>query len=623
VPLITTVRPSVPEQVQDVILQALEKVPADRFATIGQFAEALAEAGSMTMTATSRRATPPRAMRTTMRTNRVMQPSSTSRWRRAAVAAGLAIPLLAGGGYAAQRLLLDGRYVGTAGGDVGANRLAVLYFADDSKNGELRYLADGLTESLIEQLSQVPVLDVVSSNAVLLFRGKDVPPDSLARALAMGSTAVGSIVSGSVEPTRNGVRVSVRLVDAISGDGVDRASFELASSDLGKATGELAVRVAEFLRSRIGREITLRERKRSSSNLSAWTLVQRAEKRRKDADSLVAAGATEAAVLSLVQADSMLARAEALDRDWPEPPALRAAVALGKVEALKNDSRRLPAIIDSGLAYAGRALAIDPRSADALEYKGKLLYSRITQRLLANPVESERTLALAESTLTRAVQIDKNQAGAWDALSALHYRKPDLQAVIGAALRAYEADAYLRSTRQILVRLFLASYNLEQFPEAAKWHKEIERRFPADRYVPEGRLLMYRTKYESPDVDSAWVYAGQYAARTPTPDREFGRRWAEIHVAGVLANAGLADSARRVLLRARTTSSSVDPTRQLSAMEAAVRVMLADHDEAVSLLKDYLTVNPHHRKGFANRTAPWWRDLQDNPKFKALIAGLQ
>jgi hypothetical protein len=58
-------------------------------------------------------------------------------------------------------------------------------------------------------------------------------------------------------------------------------------------------------------------------------------------------------------------------------------------------------------------------------------------------------------------------------------------------------------------------------------------------------------------------------------------------------------------------------------MEAAVRVMLGDHDEAVRLLKDYLTVNPHHRRGFANRTAPWWRDLQDNPKFKALIAGLQ
>src|ERR687886_961343 len=72
VPLITTVRPAVPDEIQDVILQALEKVPADRFPTIGQFAEALAAAGAMTMTGMTRRATPPRSMRYTTRTNRAL-----------------------------------------------------------------------------------------------------------------------------------------------------------------------------------------------------------------------------------------------------------------------------------------------------------------------------------------------------------------------------------------------------------------------------------------------------------------------------------------------------------------------------------------------------------------------
>ncbi|HLQ43774.1 MAG TPA: hypothetical protein VK137_03515, partial [Planctomycetaceae bacterium] len=58
----------------------------------------------------------------------------------------------------------------------------------------------------------------------------------------------------------------------------------------------------------------------------------------------------------------------------------------------------------------------------------------------------------------------------------------------------------------------------------------------------------------------------------------------------------------------------------LSAIEARVRVMLGDQDEAVRLLKDYLTVNPEHRKGFATRTMWWWRDLQSNRNFKSLIA---
>jgi TolB-like protein/tRNA A-37 threonylcarbamoyl transferase component Bud32 len=621
VPLITTVRSAVPDEVQDVILQALEKVPADRFPTIGQFAEALAGAGSMTMTGTTRRTTPPRAMRYTTRTNRVAQ-RPPSRFRQAAIGAALAIPLLAGGAFSAQRLFFGDRHLAAAAGDVAGNRLAVLYFADDSKTGELRYLADGLTESLIEQLSQVAALDVVSTNAVLPFRGKDLPADSISRVLAAGTVPVGSIVKGSVEPTQRGVRVGVRLVDGVSGDDIDRASFELASSDLGKATGELAARVAEFLRSRIGREIVLRERKHASSNVLSWTLVQRAEKRRKDADSLIAAGATEPAVRALAEADSMLARADALDPKWSEPQMLRAAIALAKVEALKHDPRRLPAIIDSGVAHADGALALDPRNADALEYKGKLLYSRITNRLIADPAQSERTIALAESTLARAVGINKNQAGAWDALSALHYRKPDLQAVINAALRAYDSDAYLRSARSILIRLFLASYNLEYFPEATKWLGKIEERFPNDRYVAEGHLLMYRTKYTRPDIDSAWTYARQYVERTPERDRDLGRRKAQMHVAGALATAGLADSARRVLLRARAPSAALDPARELSAVEAAIRVTLGDHDEAVQLLKDYLTVNPHHRKGFATHTMWWWRGLQDNPKFKALISGL-
>jgi hypothetical protein len=52
-----------------------------------------------------------------------------------------------------------------------------------------------------------------------------------------------------------------------------------------------------------------------------------------------------------------------------------------------------------------------------------------------------------------------------------------------------------------------------------------------------------------------------------------------------------------------------------------MRVILGDQDEAVRLIADYLTVNPEHRRGFASRTGWWWRDLQSNGKFKALIAG--
>ena len=89
----------------------------------------------------------------------------------------------------------------------------------------------------------------------------------------------------------------------------------------------------------------------------------------------------------------------------------------------------------------------------------------------------------------------------------------------------------------------------------------------------------------------------------------------------MLARAGLADSARRVLASARATAD-IDPRHELAGFAAVTRVLLHDYDEAVSLIETYLTANPEHRRGFATNTAWWWADpgLQNHPRFKAIIA---
>jgi hypothetical protein len=131
---------------------------------------------------------------------------------------------------------------------------------------------------------------------------------------------------------------------------------------------------------------------------------------------------------------------------------------------------------------------------------------------------------------------------------------------------------------------------------------------------------MYTTRYEKPDIDSAWAYRDRYVALNSEKKQPYAKKFGDILVAGALARAGLPDSARRVLLRARATPEE-DPSRDLEGTEAVIRVILGDQDEAVRLIADYLAVNPGHRKGFATRTGWWWRDIQGNPKFKALIAG--
>src|SRR6267154_1249172 len=121
--------------------------------------------------------------------------------------------------------LLFGRHRTNGGGSTGSlvqNRVAVLYFTDESRDSSLRYLADGLTESLIDQLSAIRALDVVSRNGVAPFRGRDVARDSIARALDAGT-----LVEGEVEPVGSRARVTIRLVDGASSADVRRHSCEL------------------------------------------------------------------------------------------------------------------------------------------------------------------------------------------------------------------------------------------------------------------------------------------------------------------------------------------------------------------------------------------------------------
>ena len=604
VPSVRMVRQSVPEDVEAAIFQAMEKVPADRFASVSDFKDALLGAeGAASFVRSTRAYTA--AYRATHSRRRATP-------RRLVLGGAVAAVLLTAGVLGA-RVVWPAR--SALAGDGNANRVGVLYFADDSRNGELRYMADGLTESLIEQLSQVSALDVVSADGVRPFRGTSVPMDSVSRALK-----VGTVVRGAVEPGAHGVKVTVRLVDALSDVDLAKKSIELDTTDVAALQRRVAVEVGEFLRRQLGAQVRLRDQRKSTTNSEAWMLVQRAEKRRKDADSLVGANADGPAQAAFAQADSFLARAEQIDKRGFQAPTVRAGLAFARAQSIKNDPPRLALVVDSGLAFADRALAVEPRDVDALQSKGELFFLQYQRHLIADPGRAERVLVQAESTLTRAVAIERNQAGAWAALSAIYARNSELQKANVAAFNAYRADAYLRSAKTILTRLFSTYYNLESFPEAMQWCDEGSRRFPREPYFVQCRLMMYLSKYRQPNVDSAWAYARQYAELFPDSARVVPRKKADVFVAGAIVRAGLADSARHVLLRSRATPQE-DPRHDVEGYEVVVRVMLKEQDEAIRLIEDYLTVNPEHRKGFAARTVWWWRDLQGNPRFQRLIAG--
>lgn len=318
------------------------------------------------------------------------------------------------------------------------------------------------------------------------------------------------------------------------------------------------------------------------------------------------------------QADSLLAQAERLDPAWSRPPAIRAALDFQRSRWTGTAQReRTEALVEEGLTHANRALALNPSNADALEVRGTLRYWSYLLNL--TPGSGEETFRAAEEDLRAAVEADPRQAGAWSVLSSLLLNKEGGSTAEAkmAAQRAYEADAYLANADVILWRLFLSSYDLQDRREAQHWCSVGSRRFAEDFRFVECHLWTLTLPGVEARPDSAWALLDRYLRLVPPQQEGFRRAWGQMAVAAVIARAELPDSARSVAAEARV-DPSVDPTRDISYLEAYVRTLIGDEDEAVDLLSTYLAANPQQRLETAENW--WFTELSDHSAFRTLVS---
>jgi len=599
VPLPHIVRQTIAPDLEAVILRALAKSPADRFHTAADFGDALAAV----------------AAGRTVPSFAAISRLAPRRWPRGRVAA-----LLGGGAIVAAALLgvwllRPGRAKPLAGGESDPRTVAILYFADESPGGTLGAVADGLTEDLIAQLSPVRPLRVISRNGVAPYRGTTVSRDSIARALRAGT-----VVDGSVTRAADSVRIALRLADGPSGVDFARASLVFPLAGVMGARDSVASEVARILRDRIGEEVRLRDRQAGTTNGAAWTLLQRGERARKEAEAKFVLGQQAEGMAAFAQADSLLADAEAADARWVDPIVLRGRIAYRQARL----SQDLPARLDriaAGLAHAERALALAPRDAPALELRGTLRYFKWLQGVTADPAAARALLLSAQADLEAAVRANPSLASAHSTLSHLYNQVCNRVAVVVEAQSAYEEDAFLDNANVVLWRLFLANYDLESLPQAQRWCDEGARRFPGDYRFSQCRLWLLTTPLVSPDVALAWRLWGRVDSLAPAGERAIQVRVAKMVVGGVLARAGLADSASRVLTSARA-GADVDQNLELTWFEAYMRTLLRDDAGAIALLRRYLAANPPDKEesGCSWDAHWWWRDLRGTPGFRALTA---
>jgi eukaryotic-like serine/threonine-protein kinase len=628
-------RPTVPPEIEDIIFRSMEKLPADRYRTAHEMVEALkaVERGEVSLPAARasqmgmrqsqiglRQSQAMRASRVGMRQSQMgleaMDLDVGPRPRRWGLIAGIGAVAVAALGAAGWLAFGRGGASALDAGGLDPKAVAVLYLEDASADGSLGHVTDGITEGLIDQLGSVQDLRVISKNGVAAWRGSTVPYDSIGRALQAGSIVVGSVGSRG-----NNLDVSVRLVDGNTGADLGRgssAAFQMPAGDLLAARDSAIGLVAELLRQRIGNQVRLRETQAGTRSTQAWTLAQRGVR----AHAAAADAPDSARAFALLgEADSLLRLAAGADAGWSEPVIQRGWVALARAQ--RERGRAAGPAYDSAIALAETVLQREPRNLTALELRGTARLRYYEATITDNQAAWRRLLDGAKEDLEAVVTANPNVASAQLTLSVLYYHFDDVRSALLAAQRAYERDYYLERVDEVIDRVFFGSLDLGDFGTADRWCMRGAARFPEDPRFVICQLFIQVTPEFAPDAARGW----QLVARVDTLVRPpvdtlraaFTRAQARVLMGGVLARAGLADSAQAVWTRTRAQrTSAVDPGRVLSALEAYTRTLAGDRDEAIDLLKQAVLANPGH--DFANTAGRywWWNELRQHPRWREI-----
>jgi TolB-like protein/Flp pilus assembly protein TadD len=150
---------------------------------------------------------------------------------------------------------------------LGRRSLAVLPFANLSRESEDVYLADGLHEEVLDQLSKVSALRVVSRTSVMAYRASGRPVGEIAAELG-----VEAVVEGSVQRVLDRIRVTTQLIDASTDERVWAETFdrEFSLDGVLDLQTEIAQKIAFGLRAEMTPEERTRMQRRDTQNWEAY-----------------------------------------------------------------------------------------------------------------------------------------------------------------------------------------------------------------------------------------------------------------------------------------------------------------------------------------------------------------
>jgi serine/threonine-protein kinase len=145
--------------------------------------------------------------------------------------------------------------------------LAVLPFVNVGADPNVEVLSDGITESLINSLSQLPNLKVIARASVFQYKGRAIDPQTVGRKLN-----VRAVLTGQVAQHGDALFISAELMDAQDSRHLWGEQYHRPLADIFLIQEEIAKELSETLRLRLSRAEQQRLTKRYTENTQAYHL---------------------------------------------------------------------------------------------------------------------------------------------------------------------------------------------------------------------------------------------------------------------------------------------------------------------------------------------------------------
>lgn len=143
--------------------------------------------------------------------------------------------------------------------------IVVLPFVNATGDQNLEYLSDGLSESLIDRLSQLPGMRVVARSSAFKYKGKDFDPRELSRALGVQAVVMGRIVQRGED-----LQVRAELIDSTTGTQLWGERYIRRAADIQQIQEEIARMISERLQLRLSGAQQQKLTRHSTENSQAY-----------------------------------------------------------------------------------------------------------------------------------------------------------------------------------------------------------------------------------------------------------------------------------------------------------------------------------------------------------------